>query len=73
MTLIPVSRICVWGSCSSKLGASLWIGSFIASSNLELSSISSIGSPSTLNILPKVAFPTGTEIGAWVFMTFMPL
>ena len=33
----------------------------------------SIGSPKTLNILPNVAFPTGTSIGFSVEITSMPL
>ena len=38
-----------------------------------LSSLPSIGSPKTLNILPRVASPTGTSIGLCVLITSIPL
>ena len=68
-TFIPVSSISCDVACSSKLGAGLWIAHF---SSVCGGSTSSIGSPSTLNILPSVFSPTGTEIGAPVAIASMP-
>lgn len=73
ITLIPVSRICGFVSCSISAGACLWIGS-IVTSLLFLSNFSpSMGSPRTLKILPKVLSPTGTLIDVKVLLTLIPL
>ena len=70
MTLMPVSRMSLETFCSEKDGAGRWIGSC---SSLEKSPPrSSIGSPRTLNMRPKVHGPTGTLIGASVSMASMP-
>ncbi len=50
MTLIPVSRISTAGLCSSNVGGSLWIPTFL----LLQASPPSIVSPSTLNRRPSV-------------------
>ena len=70
ITLIPVSKISVSVSCSSKLGASLCIGKY---SSVSTGPLSSTGCPRTFNILPNTAFPTGTFIGAPVSITSIPL
>ena len=70
MTLIPVSKTLGLVSKSVNLGADLWIG---AVSEVFTGPCSSTGSPNTLNILPKVASPTGTDIGAPVSVASMPL
>ena len=68
-TLIPVSRTSVSVDCSENSGAFLWIGKRSAPSGAGLLSI---GSPSTLKIRPKVASPTGTEIGPPVACASIP-
>ena len=68
MTLIPVSKISTVGSSSSNVGAGRWIGQ---RSDLTLPA-SSIGSPRTLKIRPRVTSPTGTEIDAPVSCTSAP-
>src|SRR3954469_13891719 len=69
MTLMPVSKTSVVGCSSSKVGASRWIGQ---RSSAWTSSPSSMTSPRTLKIRPRVASPTGTLIGAPVSSTSMP-
>ena len=56
--------------CSAKDGASLWIGKYLVA---WIGPLSSIGSPMTLIILPKVVGPTGTIIGFPVSATDCPL
>jgi len=70
ITFIPVSKISVSVSCSSKLGASLCIGRY---SSVSIGPPSSTGCPRTFNILPRTAFPTGTFIGEPVSITSIPL
>ncbi len=69
MTLIPVSNTSVFVESSSKLGEARWIGSLIC---VFGASISSIGSPRTLNMRPSTHSPTGTEMGASVATTVSP-
>ena len=69
ITLIPVSKSSVLVESSSNDGDFLWIGSFLSAVG---ASISSIGSPSTLNMRPSTCGQTGTEIGAPVAMTSSP-
>ena len=61
MTLMPVWKTSIVGSSSSRVGAGRWIGQRSLAST---SSPSSIGSPRTLKMRPRVGSPTGTEIGA---------
>ena len=70
MTLMPVSRISTTDFCSSKAGAFLWMQS--RSFSAEISPSPSMGSPSALNILPRVHLPTGTLMPLPVAMTSMP-
>mmetsp|Transcript_9716 Transcript_9716/g.29543 ORF Transcript_9716/g.29543 Transcript_9716/m.29543 type:complete len:828 (-) Transcript_9716:1102-3585(-) len=68
-TLMPVMRMLAVVSWSVKSGASRWIGySFFA----LISPRSSIGSPMTLMMRPRVSRPTGTMIGLPVSTTFCP-
>src|SRR5258706_1483473 len=69
MTLIPVSRISTFACCSDTGGAGRWMGQRVMPSG---AGSSSIGAPTTLNILPSVSTPTGTEIGAPVAVTSSP-
>ncbi len=69
ITLMPVSSSSTEGESSSNRGAGWWIE---RSSLLFTGPRSSIGRPSTSITRPRVAGPTGTEIGAPVFFTFMP-
>src|SRR3984893_1695778 len=69
MTLMPVSRISTCVCCSSIAGAGRWIGSI---SPPEGAGSSSMASPITLNIRPKVSTPTGTWIGSPVASTGSP-
>ena len=69
-TLIPVSSNCTSDACSAKVGGALCIG--IVESDL-IGPLLSIGSPKTFIIRPRVPFPTGTLIGAPVFLTSRPL
>ena len=62
MTFIPVSRIWTFTFYFAKGGAGRCILRLGTSSGMG--SPPSMGSPSTLNILPMVASPTGTVIGA---------
>src|SRR5271165_714361 len=68
-TLMPVTRISAEVACSSKVGASRWIG-------MRLTAVtgpcSSIGSPMTLRMRPRVPGPTGTLIGPPVSTTSCP-
>ena len=70
ITLMPVSRISFESARSTYSGGFLCIGilSFVFTSPFI-----SIGSPNTFIILPRVASPTGTLIGALVFSTSSPL
>ena len=61
MTFMPVSKTSIVGDCSSKVGASAWIGR--RSTSAGTTSPISIGRPSTLKIRPRVASPTGTAMG----------
>ena len=70
-TLIHVSKISVSVLCCAYVGALRWIGIFLTSS--PSASFPSIGCPKTLNILPSVALPTGTEIGCLVSIASIPL
>ena len=70
MTLMPVSRICGFGSRSSNSGGARWIDQRSALSGI--SSPLSIASPSTLKMRPSVTSPTGTEMGAPVSSTSLP-
>lgn len=63
-------RISAPEPCSSNDGAYLWIGYFIL---VLIGPLSSIGSPMTFIILPKVSGPTGILIGAPVSTTSCPL
>jgi len=69
-TLIPVTKISAPDPYWSNGGASLWIGYFIS---VLIGPLSSIGSPITFIILPKVSSPTGTIIGDAVSKTTYPL
>ncbi len=63
-------RISAPDPCSSKDGAYLWIGYFFL---VTIGPLSSIGSPITFMILPRVSGPTGILIGAPVSATSCPL
>ena len=69
-TLIPVIRISAPEACSWKAGAYLWMGYLIL---VLIGPLSSIGSPMTFMILPKVSGPTGILMGAPVSTTSWPL
>jgi hypothetical protein len=69
-TLIPVSKISAFVVRFAKSGAFLWIGSLNSVTGF---SKLSIGSPNTLNILPKTFSQTGTLIGFCVASTSNPL
>ena len=69
-TLIPVSKSSAFVVNSVNSGASLWIGSLCSAFG---AGFPSIGSPSTLNILPRTASPTGVLIGDPVVDTSNPL
>jgi len=70
ITLIPVSKTSAFVVKSLNFGASLCIGS---SNSVFGFSFQSIGSPSTLNILPRTFSQTGTLIGYSVATTSIPL
>lgn len=53
-----------------KEGASLWMGYLVL---VLMGPLSSIGSPITFIILPKVSLPTGIKMGEPVSITFYPL
>ena len=72
ITFIPVSRISGVVFCSESFGDGLCIGAK-SLSFLLISPNPSTACPNTLNILPKVFSPTGTEIGALVLTTLSPL
>ena len=55
--------------CSANEGASLWMGLNLV---VLMGPRSSMGSPMTLIILPRVSGPTGTRIGAPVSITLWP-
>jgi hypothetical protein len=61
MTLIPVSKISIFGERSSNFGGSRWIDHRSVPSGAG--PCSSIGSPMTFQRRPRVAAPTGTVIG----------
>ena len=56
-------------TCSVKAGASAWIGLYFS---VLIGPRSSIGSPMTLMMRPRVAAPTGTRMGAPVSATGWP-
>ena len=66
---MPVSSSSVEGRTSVKGGASRWMGRRRSASTGPLPSI---GSPTTLNMRPSVASPTGIVIGAPVFQASIP-
>jgi len=68
-TLMPVSKSCFSGSCSSNVGAGRWIGSLWSAFT---GPFPSIVSPVRLKIRPRQPSPTGTEIGAPVSTASMP-
>ena len=70
MTLIPVTSCSVSVAWSVNFGAGLCIGHF---SLVFTSPFSSIDSPTTFIILPKVSGPTGTLMGDPVLITSSPL
>ncbi len=72
MTLMPVSKISVFGSRSANFGASRWIGHRWTSSPPSSGPASSTGSPSTFRIRPSAGAPTGTEMAAPVSTTSIP-
>ena len=61
MTLIPVSKVSIFGERSRNAGGSRWIDQ--RSVSAAIGSSSSIGSPITFQSRPRVGAPTGTEIG----------
>ena len=67
---MPVTNCSVSVAWSVNFGAALCIGHF---SFVLTSPFSSIDSPTTFIILPSVSGPTGTLIGAPVFITSSPL
>ena len=69
ITLMPVSKISDVGLSWSKAGGSRWIGHFSVALTGPASSMTS---PSTLKMRPRVGSPTGTEIGAPVSITSVP-
>jgi hypothetical protein len=69
MTLMPVTRMAVSVDWSTKSGASAWIG---AVSVWPIGPRSSIGSPITFMIRPRVIGPTGTRIWPPVSITAWP-
>jgi hypothetical protein len=69
ITLMPVSSSSTEGESSSNFGGKAWIDRY---SSAFTGPRSSIGRPSTSITRPRVAGPTGTEIGAPVFVTFIP-
>src|ERR687888_1402211 len=69
MTLIPVSKISVFGERSRNVGGSRWIGQRSTSPG---ASFLSIGSPITFQSRPSVSLPTGTLIGPPVSTTSAP-
>ncbi len=70
MTLMPVSKICVLGSRSTKSGRLRWMGQRTASAGM--SAPLSTGSPSTFRMRPSAGAPTGTVIGPPVSTTGIP-
>ena len=69
MTLMPVSRISVVGFCWENAGGSRWIDHFSCASTVPFSSMAC---PSTLNIRPSVASPTGASMVRPVDSTSSP-
>ena len=69
ITLIPVSSNSVAGERSVNAGASRWI-TILSSS--PIGPFSSIGSPNTFMIRPRVLTPTGTFSPSPVFSTTIP-
>ena len=66
---MPVTSTSTAAACSSKLGAERWIGmERVAPTGPR----SSIGSPMTLRMRPRVSGPTGTVMGAPVSVTDWP-
>src|SRR5215212_3886573 len=69
MTLIPVTRMAASVDWSTNSGASAWIG---IDRSLPIGPRSSIGSPMTFMIRPRVLGPTGTSICDPVVLTDWP-
>ena len=69
-TLMPGTRISDSVDWSTNSGADAWIG---RRRSVSIGPRSSIGSPMTFIIRPKVSRPTGTEIGCPVSLTSAPL
>merc|ERR1719348_2396740 len=68
--LIPVTRISCSTLMSSNSGASAWIACLLS---VAMGPLSSMGSPMTLMILPRVSGPTGIMMGLPVSLTTWPL
>ena len=66
---MPVSKISEVGLSASNAGGSRWMGQ---SSDALTGPPSSMASPSTLKMRPRVGSPTGTEMGAPVSVTSVP-
>ena len=66
---MPVSKISIEVSWSSKLGAGRWIGYIFSA---LIGPLPSMGSPSRLKMRPRPVSPTGTVIGAPVSSAVMP-
>mmetsp|Transcript_5807 Transcript_5807/g.9755 ORF Transcript_5807/g.9755 Transcript_5807/m.9755 type:complete len:234 (-) Transcript_5807:276-977(-) len=69
ITLMPVESSSCSVDCSVKTGASLWIGSYCEA---PIGPRSSIGSPMTFMMRPRVFSPTGMAIGLSVSSTTWP-
>ena len=68
-TLMPVSSSSTEVFCSTKLGASRWMGRYFSA---LMGPISSTGRPTTFMMRPRDAAPTGAMIGLPVSTTSMP-
>ena len=66
---MPVTKISCSTDISTNSGASAWIG---ASLSVGIGPRSSIGSPMTLIIRPRVSAPTGILMGYPLSKTFWP-
>ena len=67
---VPVTSNSAPEPYSSKEGASLWIGLYLV---VSMGPLSSMGSPITLMMRPRVSGPTGTMMGFPVSYTSYPL
>ena len=68
-TLIPVTRTSADVACSTNKGASAWMGAFLL---CLIGPRSSIGSPVTFMIRPRVPGPTGIMMGEPVSVAVAP-